>query len=206
MKIGLDLDNTILDYAPCFRFAAREILGLRLPPSSTKQDQKSLIKRSAGEEAWTLLQGYAYGEFSLYATLFPHFFEFVKFVKDRDAELRVVSHKTRYPITGPKQDLRGFALQNLDRLGVLEYLAGFPTRDNAVYFCDSTEEKIQRIRTMGFEVFVDDLFGVVSLIPGEVQRFHIFCTGEHEGHEEVRCVTNWNSMQKVLKVPNSTNL
>ena len=206
VKIGLDLDNTILDYSSCFQLAAKEVLGLSLPPGASKQDQKFFIERSLGDDEWTLLQGYAYGEFSFKAELFPHFLDFMKLAEDIKADVLVVSHKSRYPIIGPSQDLRGFALSNLDRLGVLERLAGFPRSENSVYFCDSRDEKIERIRSMGFKLFVDDLFGVVSSIPAEVQRFHIYCAGNHETVEEVTCVTDWNSMQRMLQVLISADL
>src|SRR5579862_6811509 len=60
--IGLDLDNTIIDYERAFAPVAEEI---GLIPKGTnlasKEEIKATLRGAAGEEAWMRLQGQIYG-------------------------------------------------------------------------------------------------------------------------------------------------
>lgn len=203
LKIGLDLDNTILDYSQCFTLAADKVLGLNLPGGMSKQDQKSLIQNSISREAWTKIQGFAYGEFSKHAELSPNFTEFLEFARAIEAELSIISHKSKFPILGPRQDLRGYALENLARLGVIEHIGKSTAGQRNVYFCDTRDQKIERIRTEGLQVFVDDLFGVLNSVNCEIQLFHIFCRSDHTSKEEVYCVPDWNAIRASLTTATS---
>lgn len=211
MRIGIDLDNTILDYESAFRHAANRVLGVNFPPGLSKSGQRALVKKKAGEDAWTLLQGYAYGEFSDRAEIFPHFLDFLYFVADIGAEVFVVSHKSMNPILGPKQDLRGMALKNLERLGLIEHFSKPSLWGQKISFCDTKEEKIEKIGGMNFDLFIDDLIGVASSLPSNLESYHIFCQSDHPKAMEVLCVHSWSEMitaleNRVLNTPHGKHV
>lgn len=195
MILGLDLDNTILDYSPAIRLAAQEALGLDLPSILSKVDQKKEIIEACGEESWTLVQGYSYGKYAWATRLFPGFVDFLDYVLQEDYHLQIFSHKSKFPLAGPKVNLRDAAVRVLEREGVVERLARQPGGLSPIHFFDLKSEKIANINSLEAGIFVDDLIEVAQSVKPSWSRFHIFC--EEESHLEtgVICVKNWQSMR-----------
>jgi hypothetical protein len=154
--IGLDLDNTIINYESAFAPVAEEI-GL-LPKGTelaSKGEVKAALSGTAGEEAWMRLQGQIYGRYIERATPFPGVADFISAVISQGAKVVIVSHKTRFGhFDTARIDLHEAALGWLDR-------RGFFTRDGLdredVYFEGTRSEKLARIAEIGCDLFVDDL-------------------------------------------------
>lgn len=198
MRIGLDLDNTILDYSESIRAATTEVFGVELP-NVPKNELKRILSEEYGEDAWTVLQGYVYGEYSTLSSLFPAFGEFLDHAHSRGYEIEILSHKTIFPIAGPTANLREYALLNLHRLGVLEKLKKGPTGSEVVSFFETKDEKIKAANSLVFDFFVDDLFDVTQRIKSRLARFHMFCNDLHATKETVLCVENWGVALRILR-------
>jgi hypothetical protein len=85
--------------------------------------------------------------------------------------VQIVSHKTRQPVIGAAHDLHQAARDWLDLQGFFDSnRIGMPV--DHVYFCTTREDKIQRIKTLGCTVFIDDLEEVFRepSFPGSVER------------------------------------
>jgi hypothetical protein len=154
--IGLDLDNTIIDYERAFAPVAEEI---GLIPKGTglasKEEIKAALRGTGGEEAWMRLQGQLYGRYIERATLYPGVADFVSAVMSHGAKVVIVSHKTRFGhFDAAGVDLHQAALGWLDR-------RGFFTQDGLdradVYFEETRSGKLARIAEIGCDLFVDDL-------------------------------------------------
>ncbi len=191
MRIGVDLDNTIIRYEALFQRVAREWrwIGPEIPPS--KEDVKRHVMGTRGNDAWTELQAEVYGPRLLEAEAFPGVEEFFAESGTRGDEVCVISHKTRFPARGVRCDLRIAALSWLEHHGWFDSRRGRFSR-NAVEFCDTRAAKVAAIRRRGCEVFVDDLPEVFAEpgFPLATRKVLFDPSGvRHTGAEVVRAAT-----------------
>ncbi len=169
MRIGVDLDNTIIDYDDAFLAGARR-LGVDVGAARGKDAIRTIVRALPdGEMQWQRLQAQAYGEGIDAAAAFAGFGAFLARCAERTVPVWIVSHKTRVAAADPLVDLRVAASAWLDRRGYVA--AGGPVQ--AVHFEATREEKIGRIRALACTHFIDDLSEVFlePTFPTEVQAF-----------------------------------
>ena len=164
MKIGLDLDNTLIDYDLSF-IAAAETLKLKLLPSiiSRIQIRDFLRATENGEIVWQRLQGLAYGRFAKdNARLYAGVKRFLWRCKQLGHSVTVVSHKTEFGhFDNNNSPLREIALQFLSSQNLLDTNSELIKR---VVFTNTREEKIKCIANESFDWFVDDLPEVIHVL------------------------------------------
>jgi hypothetical protein len=161
-RIGLDFDNTIVDYRPLFVPAARA-LGF-LDDAFASSDKTGVRDRlralPGGEERWQRLQAHVYGEAIDAAHAYDGFERFLRAARVRGARLWIVSHKSRFAAAAPAgPDLRDAAQRWLTRLGIVG-AGGIAPGD--VFFEATRGEKLQRIAELELTHFVDDLPDVLE--------------------------------------------
>ena len=157
MRIGVDLDNTLICYNRAFLSAAQQT---GLVPSgwegSKRKIRAYLREKEGGEIAWQSLQGKVYGRQLHHAQLFPGAERFLWRCKQLGLEVEVVSHKTEYGhVDGQKIPLRDVAMKFLEKSGI--YSTDEVTLLNEIQFCSTREEKIRCIALKNFDWFIDDL-------------------------------------------------
>lgn len=159
MRIGIDLDNTIICYDRIFHKIAVErglITEAFTPEKQTIRDHIRTLPD--GETAWTALQAEVYGPRLSDAEAFPDVFDVMRKWHGQGHELFIVSHKTRYAAADIEEtcDLRLAALEWLSNNRIVDH-AQAPVPAGNVYFEDARPAKCRRIGTLGCEVFIDDL-------------------------------------------------
>ena len=168
--IGLDLDNTVIDYTPAYRATAAR---MGLPPEFT--DRKSirpLLRRSEVDDLeWQHFQALLYTDGLACAEPAAGLRDFLNLCAELHVRVFIVSHKTA---TTPAQfgghDLRGPAKAWLVNQGI----APDHINLNDIYFCITRAEKVQKIASLGCQAFVDDLLEVLEHpnLPMGISRFH----------------------------------
>jgi hypothetical protein len=187
MRIGLDIDNTVLDYSEAFRESASKFCGLLLPIGSSKTQIKKEVVDTFGSSAWTQLQGLVYSEAPSGVEVSKGFRDFLERAREASAEVTYVSHKTKIPIVGPKKDIRtpikDFMLkeQLFDQIDI----------EKALHFCDSLSEKIEKIKSLDFDIFVDDLLEVVHRLSGHCRVVHYGCNCQGQTIEPHIGLRDW---------------
>jgi hypothetical protein len=161
MRIGVDLDNTIIRYDALFRRLAEE-QGL-LPDDgvgSKKALRDALRLLPDGEQRWTDLQALVYGPRILEAEAFPGVEQFFRRCRELGLDLCVVSHKTEFAASDRSRstNLRQAALSWLDAKGFFGPDLGL--RREAVHFTSTRQDKTARIAALDCDLFVDDLLEV----------------------------------------------
>jgi hypothetical protein len=157
LHIGIDFDNTLINYDALFYRCARERgwAPSDLPP--TKAAVRAWLWRQPdGNTPWTELQGEVYGRRLAEAEPFPGLADFFKVCRRRGVRLAIISHKSTFPALGPKVNLREAALAWLAACGFFEPGAGGLSREQ-VYFEDSRAQKLARIGAQRCSHFIDDL-------------------------------------------------
>ena len=162
MKIGVDLDNTIVNYERAFLASAAH-LKIYLPFSvNTKSKIRDYISsRSEGEVVWQKLQGLAYGKFAVtHAEIYPGVKRFLWRCRERGHKVVIASHKTNYGHQDTEKiPLRKVALDLLLKMGITVEEEQFV---DSVTFHDTYEDKISFIENQCFDWFIDDLIEVIK--------------------------------------------
>src|ERR1700733_10016389 len=97
MRIGIDFDNTLIDYNRVFVTAARERRLIPADFNGSKREVRDAIRLlPEGELAWQRLQGHVYGAGISGAVPFAGAADFLRRCARAGVETFIVSHKTRY--------------------------------------------------------------------------------------------------------------
>lgn len=194
-RIGLDLDNTIIDYEALIReeLATLGLIG-DLPQGDKRMLRDALRAIEDGEGHWTRLQARIYGPRLGAATPFAGAVDFVRQAAASGFELIIVSHKTRLAAG----DSGGSDLHAAARRWLLENrLVGEGAVPAAqVYFEPTRSAKVERIATLGVDAFIDDLVEVFEepAFPRGVRRW-LFSPSPPDSMRNVdRLFTSWQEI------------
>jgi hypothetical protein len=156
MIIGLDFDNTMVDYHALFHRLAVE-RGLISPTAQVdKTAIRDHIRATSGDGAWQQLQGAAYGPRIGEAIPAEGLLKFLRACRIAKAAVYVVSHKTTFAnrdFSGV--NLREAAIGWMKAHGLFHAETGLSP--NRVFFEETRGTKIARIAALQCDVFVDDL-------------------------------------------------
>jgi hypothetical protein len=161
MNIGIDLDNTLVDYEAAFRAAAETLHIALLPDVQSKTQIRDYVRSTPdGERTWQRLQGLAYGRcVQAHAKLYPGVKRFLWRCRQKGHRVSIISHKTEFGHGDlEKVPLREVASEFLRAQGLVERDACFVSE---VVYESSYDEKIAAIRQHRFDWFIDDLAEVV---------------------------------------------
>ena len=199
MRIGIDLDNTIICYEALFRDTAVS-KGLLSPTfQGTKQAVRDAIRAQSGGEAdWTALQADVYGPLIGTAPPFPGVIDFIKSAANSGHHIFIVSHKTTFAAAKPNgTNLRDAAKDWLAAQGFFTMPISMAACD--VYFCNTRAEKCQKISACDVDVFIDDLIEVFDEpdFPGQVDKilFHEQSVPTLPG---VRTFNTWDAIGRAV--------
>ena len=94
LSIGIDLDNTIIDYHNLFQTTLEQKTKTKLNRIFSKSNIKEIAKRDYGENFWADIQAKVYGKEIKKAKLMKGFDEFLLYARNKKFKLYIVSHKT----------------------------------------------------------------------------------------------------------------
>lgn len=189
MIIGIDLDNTILNYDYSFRKHA--VLKKLIAPNEKnikKEKIKNKIEKYSKKE-WTILQGEVYGKYIYDSKIDKMFIKFINLLKKNEIEVNIISHKTKYPILGKKINLRKKSLQYLKKN--ISY--NLILKKN-IFFENTIDNKIKRISKCKCDYFIDDLNKIFchKNFPNKTHKI-LFCNSKNSSSN------NWNNIYNLFK-------
>jgi hypothetical protein len=173
LRIGFDLDNTLISYDRLFFEAAVE--NRFIPPDflGTKRDIRDRIRLLPnGERAWQRLQADVYGHGVARAVPAHGALEFAKRARRAGATLAIISHKSIFANVGSADvNLRDAAREWLRKSGLV---GAVTIPEENLFFEGTRAEKIARIISFGCTHFIDDLEEVFDdpAFPEGVERLH----------------------------------
>jgi len=165
-SIGLDFDNTLVDYTNVFR-AEAAAYGLETSDLDKTQIRDRLRARGpSGEIEWQKVQARVYGPGLANAPMMEGSAEFLRRCAEDRVLLSVVSHKGRFAA----QDPGGTDLREAARAWLRRRCPEIPPE--RVFFEDERAAKLRRIGALGLTHFIDDLPEVLGDpdFPQEVAR------------------------------------
>jgi hypothetical protein len=155
-SIGIDFDNTLVDYGPVFRACAAEFGLDGAGLGKTEIRDRLRARGEAGELAWQRLQARVYGRGLGEATMMDGAAEFLVACRSSGVAVSVISHKTQFAA----QDPGGTDLRLAARAWLARYCAAIVVQD--AFFEDDRAAKLARIGALGCTYFVDDLLEVLT--------------------------------------------
>ena len=195
-RIGIDLDNTIIDYEELIRSEVRALgLMANVPEGGKRALRDALRELPDGEEHWVRLQARIYGPRVREAVAFPGVLSFVRRARSAGIDVAIVSHKTEIPAAGEQHDLRAGARAWLEASGIV---APDAVGAGEVYFESTREAKLRRIASLGLAAFVDDLHEVFTepAFPAGVQRWLFAPGGAGEAPGADRVFVSWRAIEE----------
>jgi thiamine kinase-like enzyme len=173
VRIGIDLDNTIIFYENVFREIAK---ASGLVPEDWKggkeQLREAIRNKPNGEHLWQQLQGRVYSEGIQNAEAFPGVLRFLWRAKHKGHQLFIFSHKTESPHHDSKINLRDPAIKWLEQQNLYSRVSS-SLLDN-VYFSSTQKGKIEKINELRPDIIIDDLIEIVEhpLLNDKINRIH----------------------------------
>jgi hypothetical protein len=200
VRVGIDLDNTLVCYDRLFHTLARERGLLAREVEPTKAAVRDYLRAAGREPEWTELQGEAYGRRMAEAEPFPGVVRFLAACRRNGVEVAIVSHRTQVPYLGARHDLHASAMAWLERYEIVG-AGGLPRA--GVFLEPDPAAKAARIGALGCEIFIDDLveFLVRPELPAEMLRVHFDQSAVH-AHEAIgprtHCASSWPEIEHVV--------
>lgn len=196
MKIGLDFDNTIVNYDKIFYDVAVEWGVVTKDTPINKLAVRNLLRDLGKEDRWTEMQGYVYGARMEEAQLYPGVMDFIQQAKNIGCTVVIISHKTAHPFLGPKYDLHAVARKWIEKNIGLDA--------ESIFFELTKEKKWERIAELGCDVFIDDLPEIIFSpnFPKKTSAilFDPCCMNRSFSaqNSQVRVASSWPEIQREL--------
>jgi len=191
LKIGIDLDNTIIDYSNSLKKLLQEEYKIELKNETI---HKSLIKKQIienySDREWTKAQGLLYSKYLDYANPYPGCLDALKKLSINGSELYIISHKTKYPFIGGKTNLILLAKEWITKNLVHENGINL-FEDANILFNKTINKKIESIISHDLDIFIDDLEVILKLLPSSVNK--IWFTSEIMPSKFIKC-SNWEEI------------
>jgi hypothetical protein len=190
-RIGLDLDNTIIDYSrPAREYAKQK----NIQNISNLQDLRLQLKQKSNPDEWIQAQSWIYTEGLKVADVAKGFNEFIDYTKLMNKKVFVISHKSEFAAWPSKgNSLREPAIYWLEKnLSFVDLVL-----NQNLFFEDSQEAKIRKIVELKCNVFVDDLPEILqsNQLPSEIYKILIGRTK----HKEIIGVENFFDLEYLLR-------
>lgn len=199
MIIGVDFDNTIVDYDGVF---FRRAVDLGLIDDGAFLHKRQVRDRirllPEGEALWRKLQAHAYTTGIDRARLIDGVKEFFSSCRRADVRIYIVSHKTTYPPAAFEQiDLRRSALNWMKANGFFDPAALGLNLDQ-VYFESTRAEKLERIKALNCTHFIDDLQEVLLEIgfPSGVEKILYSSDVERPVSKDIFIANSWEKIHE----------
>ena len=192
MRIGIDLDNTIINYDRAFYAAA---VARGWVPETTAPTKQAVKATLADDHRWQHLQGYVYGQGIGAATVYEGVEDFLKSCAAQNTRPFIVSHKTEFGhFDETKTNLRDAARTWLIARGIVGSPWGVAAEH--VYFETTRAAKVARIAALGCDIFIDDLAEVFDEpgFPATTQPRLFAPNGHQRPH-----YTHWSALHACVK-------
>jgi hypothetical protein len=187
MRIGLDLDGTIVVYDAIFHRLATSRFRMPSDVPVRKESVRDWLRSLRdGEAQWIELQGLVYGPLMEEAPPAPGVLEFLHDCRRAEIAVSIVSHRTAVAVADPSVDLHAAARGWLERRDLAD----------RVFLETSRAAKLVRIGHEGCALFVDDLPDVFAEpdFPAATERWLYAPGGRESVHGAIRPFSDWSEV------------
>jgi len=186
LKIGIDLDNTIINYQNSFKKYLRD---KKIYLKKINKDKiKYIANNNSKIENWTQTQEEIYGKYIIFAKPFIYFKEFEKFAIKNRIKLFIVSHKTKFSQFSKKYNLHKQSSKWIEN-NILK-------KKYKIFYVKTINEKVKKISKINPDYFIDDLIEIFNNknFPRKVKKIHF----SNKNHGKILTFSNWNKIKTFI--------
>lgn len=186
IKIGIDLDNTIINYNDSFKeYLKDQKIFLK---KINKEKIKFISNNNPKIKNWTKAQEEIYGNYIKFAKLFIHFKEFEKFAIKKKIKLYIISHKTKYSQFSKKYNLRTQSNRWLRKNIVKDKYK--------IFYTNTINEKIKKITQTKLDYFIDDLVEIFKNknFPKKIKKIYF----SQKKNKKILTFANWRKIKNYI--------
>ncbi len=197
INLGIDFDNTLICYDKLFYNLSlkKGLINKYIKPK--KKNIKEFLINKGLEKEWTKLQGHIYGEKILEAEEYPGAFSTIKKLNKNNIPINIISHKTVFPFSGPKINLRVAAKKWLEKNNFfLDKQLGFTNKN--IFFEDTKILKVNRIIALGCTHYVDDLPEIINMLPNTIERILFSPNSEYKVSSSIKVINKWSQLADLI--------
>jgi hypothetical protein len=186
LKIGIDLDNTIINYQNSFKKFLKE---KNIDSKSIDKKKIKFISNSNSKiKNWTQTQEEIYGKYIFFAKPFKYFKDFEKFALKNKIKLFIVSHKTKFSQFSQKYNLHLQSnkwIENNIRKEIYK-----------IYYVRTVNQKVKKITDLNPAYFIDDLVKIFNHknFPKKVKKIHFSKIKINNSYT----FSNWSKIKKYI--------
>ena len=192
--IGLDFDNTLIDYDLLFYKLAVELKLIPIVTQKSKLGVRDYLIKAGREKSFTKLQGEVYGKKIEFAEASKGVIEALQELKEKGFKFSIVSHKTKFPIIGEKINLHLCALDWLKNNKFLDK-NGLNIQREDIYFEPTKEKKIKRINYLNCDYYIDDLEEILLELNERICKIHYNKNANiDKSNNDLYLLNDWNKL------------
>jgi len=194
--LGLDFDNTLVEYDEIFYSLALEKKLINKEIEPRKVAIRNHLRRIGKEKEFTILQGEIYGNRILEAHPKEGMMKALLELKKKGIEMKLISHKTKYPYEGKRYNLHNAAMSWLEKNGFTS-INSLDWQKEMIFFEETKERKINRIIEQNCTYYIDDLEEILDMLPSYIKKIH-YVGNREENTTKYNKIKEWNEVIKIL--------
>jgi hypothetical protein len=197
MIVGFDFDNTIINYTNSFIKLSRK---KNLVPEDKNKDKISIrnyLREKNIEDQWTILQGEVYGKNIMDAEIFKDVLEAFEYLLKNNIKIKIISHKTKYPYIGEKIDLRLSAFRWIEER-ILNKIQNRNFSKSDIFFENTIAEKINKIKELSCDIYVDDLPEILDQLPKKIQKILFSPIHNIQENYNFKVMKSWSEFYDII--------
>jgi hypothetical protein len=127
---------------------------------------------------------------------YPGFREFLSTARAADNDVYIVSHKSRFPLVGPKHDLH---VAGRSFLQICKLSGEDAVPEHRIYFEETKELKVSRAAALELDIFIDDLPEILMMrgLPDRCRRI-LFAPLPLETVSGLEQCCSWDAISDLL--------
>lgn len=197
MIVGFDFDNTLINYTPSFKKLVRKKKNIPNQINKDKISIRNYFREKNLEHEWTILQGEIYGNGIMDAEVYEGVKQTLKYLLNNKVNVKIISHKTQYPYLGKKVDLRLSAM-NWIKKKILSEISSKNFSEKDIFFENTISEKIEKIKELKCDIYVDDLPEILNLLPNNIQRILFSSQPISNFNSKYIVMRKWSEFKKLI--------
>lgn len=197
MIVGFDFDNTLINYTNAFKNLANK---KKLVPEELNKNKiliRNYLREKNLEDEWTILQGEVYGNGIMQAEIYKGVKESFKYLLKKNIKIKIISHKTQYPYMGEKVDLRLSALKWIES-NILNEISDINFTRSDIFFENTIGEKVNKIKELSCDIYVDDLPEILDLLPDKIKRVLFSSSANIDVNYQYKVMKSWSEFIDII--------
>ena len=134
------------------------------------------------------------------AEIYKGVLETISYLSKKNCKIKIISHKTKFPYMGEKINLRSSAMKWIKKN--LFQNSNFKINQKDIFFEDTIESKIKKIKDEECDIYIDDLPEVLNLLPSNIKKILFSPNNDQNDNSRFLIMKSWQEFPDIVKLYN----